>query len=398
MKISDFARENGVSVRTLRYYDEIGLLEPAHTDPDTGYRFYAADAAEQLSAIRFYQLLGFSLEETRGLLCQPEDVRQTALRRQREELVRQRDRLNRLIALLDAPSAAPEKPSLTSLLSAYARAYHAQMMCSGFRDEFVRALLTDEEWVALRGYLLSGRDFLLPEHSALTDEDALHRMVCTQFLPVTLARSAYCEEALQCALRTGTTQAVLLGAGLETTALRGLPIPIYEVDRAASQADKRERLHRAGLRSPAVYVPADLTLDDLPARLREAGFDPTRKTFFTLLGVSYYLPLNALNALLADIAAIAVQGTAFLLDYAEDAFRTADVPRVRNMRAMADAAGEPILTTFTEGRLAALLERHDFALYEHVSWEALGTRFLADTPDVSAFEHINCALAVFTGK
>lgn len=398
MKISDFARENGVSVRTLRYYDEIGLLKPARTDPDTGYRDYSPAEAEQLSVIRFYQLLGFSLEETQTLLRQPGDARQTALRRQREELVRQRDRLNRLIALLDAPPSAPEKPSLTSLLSAYARAYHAQMGLGGFRDEFARSLLTDEEWGALRGYLLSGRDFLLPGETPLTDEDALHRMVCTQFLPVTLARSAHGEETLQCALRTGTAQAVLLGAGLEMTALRHPDMTVYEVDRPASQADKRERLRRAGLRSPAVYVPADLTLDDLPARLREAGFDPTRKTVFTLLGVSYYLPLSALDALLADISSIAVQGTAFLLDYAEDAFRTADAPRVRRMIAMADAASEPILTTFTEGSLAALLERHGFALYEHVSWEALGTRFLADTPDVSAFEHISCALAVFTGK
>lgn len=398
MKISDFARENGVTVRLLRYYDVIGLLKPAHTDPDTGYRDYSPGEAERLSAIRFYQLLGFSLEETQSLLHQPEDARQATLHRQREALVRQCDRLNRLIALLDAPPPAPENPSLTALLSAYARAYHAQMGLVGFRDEFARALLTDEEWGSLRGYLLSGRDFLLPGETALAEEDALHRMVCTQFLPVTLARSAYCDEALRCAIRTGTAQAVLLGVGLETTALRHPGITVCEVDRPASQADKQSRLRRAGLRSPAVYVPADLTLDDIPARLREAGFDPTRKTFFTLLGVSYYLPLSALDALLGDISSIAVPGTAFLLDYAGDAFRTADVPRVRRMIAMADAAGEPILTTFTEGSLAALLERHGFALYEHVSWEALGARFLAAAPDVSAFEHINCALAVFTGK
>lgn len=398
MKISDFAKENGVTVRLLRYYDELGLLPPAHVDVQTGYRDYSPAEAERLSAIRFYQLLGFSLEETQSLLCQPEDARQAALHHQREALLRQRDRLNRLIALLDAPPSAPEKPSLTSLLSAYARAYHAQMELGGFRDEFARALLTDEEWGALRGYLLSGRDFLLSGEAALTDENALHRMVCTQFLPVTLARSAYCEETLQCALRTGTAQAVLLGAGLETTALRHPGMTVYEVDRPASQTDKRERLRRAGLRSPAVYIPADLTLDDLPTRLKEAGFDPLRKTVFTLLGVSYYLPLNALDALLADISSIAVPGTAFLLDYTEDAFLTADAPRVRRMIVMADAAGEPILTTFSEGSLAALLERHGFALYEHVSWEALGKRFLTDTPDVSAFEHISCALAVFTGK
>jgi hypothetical protein len=40
--IGEFARLGGVSVRTLRHYDEIGLLRPATVDPDTGYRGYAA--------------------------------------------------------------------------------------------------------------------------------------------------------------------------------------------------------------------------------------------------------------------------------------------------------------------------------------------------------------------
>ena len=49
--IGEFARLGGVSVRTLRHYDEIGLLPPATVDPDTGYRGYSARQLAQLNRI-----------------------------------------------------------------------------------------------------------------------------------------------------------------------------------------------------------------------------------------------------------------------------------------------------------------------------------------------------------
>ena len=66
--IGEFARLGAVSVRTLRHYDEIGLLHPAKVDPNTGYRSYAADQFGQLNRIMALKDLGFSLEQTRKLI------------------------------------------------------------------------------------------------------------------------------------------------------------------------------------------------------------------------------------------------------------------------------------------------------------------------------------------
>jgi DNA-binding transcriptional MerR regulator len=66
--IGEFARLGAVSVRTLRHYDEIGLLHPAKVDPNTGYRSYAADQLGQLNRIMALKDLGFSLEQTRKLI------------------------------------------------------------------------------------------------------------------------------------------------------------------------------------------------------------------------------------------------------------------------------------------------------------------------------------------
>jgi len=66
--IGEFARLGGVSARTLRHYDEIGLLRPATVDPDTGYRGYAAAQLGQLTRIMALKELGLSLPQVRRLI------------------------------------------------------------------------------------------------------------------------------------------------------------------------------------------------------------------------------------------------------------------------------------------------------------------------------------------
>jgi DNA-binding transcriptional MerR regulator len=67
--IGEFGRLGGVSVRTLRHYDEIGLLRPATVDPDTGYRGYSAQQLGQLNRIMALKELGLSLSQARRLLA-----------------------------------------------------------------------------------------------------------------------------------------------------------------------------------------------------------------------------------------------------------------------------------------------------------------------------------------
>lgn len=66
--IGEFARLGGVSARTLRHYDEIGLLRPVTVDPDTAYRGYAAAQLGQLNRIMALKELGLSLTQVRRLL------------------------------------------------------------------------------------------------------------------------------------------------------------------------------------------------------------------------------------------------------------------------------------------------------------------------------------------
>ena len=102
MQIKEFAQLTGVSVRTLHYYDEIGLLKPSEVDAQTGYRFYDENAFERMQEILFYRELDFSLKTIAEILSSPDYDKQQALSRQRKLLLAKKDRLEQLIATLDS--------------------------------------------------------------------------------------------------------------------------------------------------------------------------------------------------------------------------------------------------------------------------------------------------------
>lgn len=92
------AKLAGVSVRTLRYYDEIGLLKHSGLTP-AGYRLYDDAALENLQQILFYRELGFPLRDIRQILSDPLFDRREAIRNHQRLLILERERLDGLIAL-----------------------------------------------------------------------------------------------------------------------------------------------------------------------------------------------------------------------------------------------------------------------------------------------------------
>jgi effector-binding domain-containing protein len=67
-KIGDFSRFCRITVRTLRYYDEIGLFKPVHIDQNSGYRYYSVEQMPRLNHIIMFKELGLSLDDIKDLL------------------------------------------------------------------------------------------------------------------------------------------------------------------------------------------------------------------------------------------------------------------------------------------------------------------------------------------
>ena len=109
LSIGDFSRATHMTVKTLRHYHQIGLLEPAEVDPDTGYRRYATDQIPAAQVIRRFRDLDMPLEEIQAVLSAPDlrtrNQRITAhLVRLEEELGRVQSATASLRDLLAAPA------------------------------------------------------------------------------------------------------------------------------------------------------------------------------------------------------------------------------------------------------------------------------------------------------
>ena len=98
--VKQVAALSGVSVRTLHFYDEAGLLKPAYTGAN-GYRFYEEPQLLTLQQILFYRELGFELRQIRPLLGRPDFQRVDALRSHRAALEDRLARTRRLLETID---------------------------------------------------------------------------------------------------------------------------------------------------------------------------------------------------------------------------------------------------------------------------------------------------------
>ena len=117
-RIGDFSRLARVTIKTLHHYDEAGLLQPAHVDPQTGYRYYAAAQLQTLQRILLLKDLGFSLDQIRDLLATPLEAGEflASLEERRSELLvdiaRDQSRVRKLDALRESLKEAWVAPAV----------------------------------------------------------------------------------------------------------------------------------------------------------------------------------------------------------------------------------------------------------------------------------------------
>lgn len=270
------------------------------------------------------------------------------------------------------------QPSRTALGAAGYRAAHQQLEGGKvFSDPFARTILGDDADAIIAG---------------LSADPAQQRMRI--FIA---ARSRFAEDSLGAAVSRGVRQAVVLGAGFDTFALRNpysdLGLRVFEVDHPATQAWKRRRLSEVGLAVPAslTFAAIDFERDDLGRGLRDAGFDPDRPAFFIWLGVVPYLAKAAIAATLRYIASVPASEVVF--DYSEP---LENYPPERRAAVVALAAytaelGEPWLSHFDPREIAQELRGYGFADLEDLDTPQMAVRYLgasAGGPDSGPGPHM----------
>lgn len=105
--IQSLAKMAGITSRTLRYYDEIGILKPARIN-SSGYRIYGEAEVDRLQQILFYRELDVDLESIKKIITSPSFNETKALEDHREKLLTKRDQLNQLISNVEKTLAYKE--------------------------------------------------------------------------------------------------------------------------------------------------------------------------------------------------------------------------------------------------------------------------------------------------
>lgn len=105
--VQKLGRLAGISTRTLRYYDEIGILKPARIN-SSGYRIYCQGEVDRLQQILFYRELGISLDSIKDIVTSPDFDGAKALREHRLQLLEKKEQIDMLIANVDKSIALAE--------------------------------------------------------------------------------------------------------------------------------------------------------------------------------------------------------------------------------------------------------------------------------------------------
>lgn len=91
--IGETAKLNDVSIKSLRHYDEIGLLKPRYIDPETGYRYYCYSQFSFIDKIKRYKNIGMSLKELRDLFQSQDLSRLAAFLEEQKQMLDEEERL-----------------------------------------------------------------------------------------------------------------------------------------------------------------------------------------------------------------------------------------------------------------------------------------------------------------
>jgi methyltransferase (TIGR00027 family) len=180
------------------------------------------------------------------------------------------------------------------------------------------------------------------------------------------------------AVERGVRQIVVLGAGLDTFALRNPhEVRVYEVDHPATQEWKRQRLAEALIALPPslTFVAVNFERDDLGEQLAAARFQRNSPAFFTWLGVVPYLTRDAIGRTLDYMSSIPDSEVVF--DYLEppEAF-SEEVGQLEKARTeQLEKSGERSASRFDPPGMAAVLRSHGFSVVEDISFQEIASRF-----------------------
>lgn len=300
--------------------------------------------------------------------------------------------------------------SRTALITAFYRAYHtANENPKVFDDGMAAQLLTVDEYAFFEEmyYRRALRDTPKAAREPEQRQSMIRKTLRGGPAGSILGRARFAEDSLEAAVVAGIEQVVLLGAGLDTLALRRTDllghIRVIEVDLPGTQAVKRHRLAAAGMSLPPSlhFVPIDFAREDLSLALARSCFTPETPTFFSWFGVTYYLERDDVFKVFRSLSPAGAPRSLIAFDYLDSAAFNPDeaTPQVQKLQDKVRLLGEPMKTGFHPEQLETALLDTGWKLQQDLSAKDLEKAYFQDCAEgLRPGQYLHVALAAILGK
>jgi methyltransferase (TIGR00027 family) len=201
-------------------------------------------------------------------------------------------------------------------------------------------------------------------------------------------------------IQDGCRQYVVLGAGLDSWALRHRDsgVAVFELDHPATQQWKKARIESqmGSLPPQLTLIPIDFERESITDLLRGHGFDSQSKAFVSWLGTIYYLTRGAIGDAFVSLAKTCFPGSRIVFDYflPKSMMLPADHQLFKVLDKGGTRRGEPIVTLLDANEIEEVLCSAGFRVVEDLSAADIRQRYLAQKSggfDIPDFVHLCCA-------
>ncbi len=205
--------------------------------------------------------------------------------------------------------------------------------------------------------------------------------------PYVIARTKYIDTIFEKSFKTGFEQAVIMGAGFDSRAIRfqgpeAGDFKVFETDSAYTQNAKIRQLKKRGIIIPdnVVFIPIDFDKEDLRTKLDENKFNPGKKTLFILEGLIMYLSLDAVDGTFKLIHNFSAPGSLIVFDYVYASVLRKEGKYYGESAIYKRVKKDKEKWTFgiEEGNIESFLNSFDLNLLDHLDSFAIEKKYFTD--------------------
>lgn len=258
--------------------------------------------------------------------------------------------------------------NMTALVSCFVRAYHTENSnIKVYNYAFASKILTKEEYFNIASNMTSGIKFFNPNYEG---DEPLKWIVNNNIGPSVLARAAFNEKHLFNDIKLGLEQYVIIASGYDTIGYKvNKKIKVFELDKKEIIEDKIKRTKNFDNENIS-YISCDFN-ENWILDLLNSGYDKNKKTFCSLLGISYYLPKSTFSKTIKLLSDNMPKGSSIIFDYPNEYKET-------KTEELAKLANEEMKSNYSYDEILKIAELSNMQIYEHLESVQIDNTYFYD--------------------